>query len=136
MLANGIKLKVKVNSSFVELPDLKTVPDMGVEIEKVENSALGDAVKQYESGIGDAGDLDYVFRYKNTSANDSYRILSDLEGSMCEFQHIFPDGLTFDYSAYFKLKVGGGGVNDPIEFTMSMALQSDFEITQPSIISA
>ena len=59
MLANGSKLyyKQKPANDFTELVDLKEIPEMGIEPEKVENTPLSASVKQYELGVGDAGDL-------------------------------------------------------------------------------
>lgn len=82
MLANGAKLsydKTNKGTSFTELPGLKKIPDMGIEKEKVENSSLDDAVKVYEFGIGDPGDLEYTFKYDNSKATSSYRLMRELE---------------------------------------------------------
>lgn len=59
MLANGITLAVKKKgaSDYVELQDLKEVPELGVDAEKVENTRLKDNFKHSELGIGDPGDM-------------------------------------------------------------------------------
>ena len=41
---------------------------------------LEDDVKQYEMGIGDAGDMTYKFKYENTSASP-YRLMRKAETS-------------------------------------------------------
>ena len=82
MLANGAKLsydKTNKGTSFTDLPGLKKIPDMGIEKEKVENSSLDDAVKVYEFGIGDPGDLEYTFKYDNSKPTSSYRLMRELE---------------------------------------------------------
>ena len=63
MLANGTLLGMKKpgTAEFVDIPDLKTVPDMNNEKEKVENTRLTAANKEYEFGVGDYGDLEYTF---------------------------------------------------------------------------
>ena len=48
---------------------------MGDEPEKVDNTCLSDKVKQYEYGIGDPGDLEFKFKYENSSATSPYRVL-------------------------------------------------------------
>ena len=131
MLANGITLGQKASaetSGYTNLPGLKTVPDMGVTPEKVENTGLSDTVKQYELGIGDAGDLDYVFKY--STAN--WTTLAALAGAKKYYEHKLPDGTTFEFAATGSVKVSGGGVNGVLEITLSLALQSNISVTPAS----
>ena len=137
MLANGATLGYKTTSSgssYTNLPGLKQIPDMGVELEKVENSCLTDSVKQYELGIGDAGDLDYVFKFENKSATDAYRVLNSYAtaGTKLWFQEADADGTKYDFAGQVAVRRNGGGVNDPIEFTASIALQSAINVTNPA----
>lgn len=136
MLANGAKLsydKTNKGTSFTELPGLKKIPDMGIEKEKVENSSLDDAVKVYEFGIGDPGDLEYTFKYDNSKETSSYRLMRELEktGATAMFKETLKDGTTTTFSGQVTVKRAGGGVNDAIEFTISIALQSELKIADP-----
>jgi len=135
MLANGITLAYKTDGvDYLPLAGLKEVPELGVDPEKIENTCLSDKVKQYELGIGDPGDLDFVFKYENKSANSPYRILRGFadDGTKVSFEETLPDGTTFAWDAYVSVKLGGGGVNGVIDFTLSMALQSDITVTDPA----
>lgn len=136
MLANGIKLGYKESggSTYTDLTGLKEVPELGVEPEKVENTCLSDTVKQYENGIGDAGDLEYKFKYENKSATSPYRVLRKAQeaGKTLSFQETLPDGTTYTFDAQPSVKLGGGGVNGVVEFTLKMALQSDIAVTDPT----
>lgn len=136
MLANGatLGLKKKGESSYTILPGLKEIPEMGIEPEKVDNTTLDDEIKQYEQGIGDAGDLAYKFKYDNTTTDSPYRILRTLQdsGEAADFQETLKDGTTTDFFAQVSVKRTGGGVNGVIEFTASMALQSKLKITDPT----
>lgn len=137
MLANGITLGYKTSSSgstYTDLAGLKEVPEMGVEPEKVENTCLADTVKQYEFGIGDPGDLEFTFKYVNDSATSPYRVLRGFADNKTKvsFQEKFPDGTTFTWDAYVSVRLGGGGVNGVIDFTVTMALQSSITVTDPS----
>lgn len=132
MLANGIKLEYNEGSgSFIELTGLKEVPELGVEPEKVENTTLADSVKQYELGIGDAGELEYKFKYENKSATSPFRVLRkamDAKKTL-NFKQTYPDKTTVAFSGQVSVKLGGGGVNGVIEFTLKIALQSDLAFT-------
>lgn len=135
MLANGIKLSYKsTGSSYTELEGLKEVPEMGEDPEKVDNTCLADKTKQYEYGIGDYGDLAYKFKYENSSASSSYRILRKIadDKTKVSFKQTYPDGTEFIFDAQCSVKLGGGGVNAVMEFTLNLALQSEINVTDPS----
>lgn len=137
MLANGITLEVKAKGAteYTELQDLKEVPELGMEAEKVENTRLKDKFKHSELGIGDPGEMAYKFAYDNSGENSDYRVLRKIadSGEIASYRQKFPDGTTFEFDAYSSIKVGGGGVNGVIEFTNTLGLQSDIKVTDPTI---
>ena len=123
MLANGIKLEFKEggSGSFTAIPELKEVPEMGVDPEKVENTTLAD----------NPGELEYKCAYKNDTATASYRVLRKHadDKKTLDWKQTYPDGTTVEFSGQPSIKLGGGGVNGVIEFTLKIALQSDFKFT-------
>lgn len=134
MLANGITLSYKESdSTYTKLAGLKEVPELGDEPEKVENTCLDDSVKQYEYGIGDPGDLEFKFKYENSSATSPYRVLRKAQEAkkVLDFQMAFPDGTTFTWRAQVSVKIGSGAVNGVMEFTLKMALQSEISVNDP-----
>ena len=137
MLANGITLSYKSSDSagtFTKLVGLKSVPDMGQDPEKVENTCLEDTTKKYEFGIGDYGDLEYTFKYENSSETSPYRALRKLaeDKKIVDFKQTYPDKTEFAFKAMCNVKLSGGEVNGVIEFTLQLALQSDITVTDPS----
>ncbi|HEM5026613.1 TPA: phage tail protein [Streptococcus suis] len=138
MLANGIKLKMSETkgSGYAVLEGLKEVPELGIDPEKVDNTTLADTIKQYEFGIGDAGELEYKFKYENSKVTSSYRTLRKLADGKAvrHFEQEYPDGTKVHFSAQIAVKLGGGGVNSTIEFTLKLALQSDLEFTDPVVL--
>lgn len=138
MLANGITLGMKKGSgsTYEILKGLKEVPELGVEPEKVDNTCLEDKVKISELGIGDPGDLAYKFRWENIE-NGSYRALRTVadSGETVSFEETFPDGTKFHFDAQCSLKVGGGGVNGVIEFTLTLGLQSEIIVVDPGDVA-
>ena len=137
MLANGAKLGYKKSgaSSFTDLPGLKEIPEMGIEPEKVENTCLTDKNKQYENGIGDPGDLVYKFRYENTKEDSPYRVMRKAQdsGEVLDFQETLIDGATTEFSGQVSVKRTGGGVNGVVEFNLSVALQSELAVNDPTV---
>ena len=138
MLANGSTIGYAAvpssgtPSSYTNIPDLKEIPDIGAEPELVDNTALGDSITHNEQGIGDAGEMEFVFRYDNSSTTASYRVAKALDGETKSFKVSLYDGTTYEFNAQAAIRLSGGGVNDPIEFVMSLALQSDITITDPA----
>ena len=63
MLANGTTLGYRkhtggeASGAYTDLPGLKEIPEVGTEIEKVDNTCLTDPHKMYEQGIGDLPDI-------------------------------------------------------------------------------
>ena len=136
MLANGATLSYRLGSSgdYTALPNLKEIPDIGMEPEKVENTDLSDSVRQYELGIGDPGDMVFKFKYVNKAATDSYRLLRTLETnkSKANFKLVLFDGTAITFDAQVAVKLNGGGVNAAIDFDAGMCLQSAISISDPS----
>lgn len=135
MLVNGTTLGYKTTAaatSYIDLAGLKEVPDMGADPEMVDNTALTDSIVHNEMGIGDAGDMEYTFRYDNSASTSAYRRIQAIVGQLTWFKQTLTDGTSFTFTAIPSLKLSGGGVNDPQEFTMALALQSDITIANPS----
>lgn len=142
MLANGATLGFRVHggtgATYTDLPGLKEIPEMGMDPELVENTCLTDSLKQYEMGIGDAGDMQYVFKYVNDSADSPYRVMLGHQASktVLDFCETLFDGTTYEYTAQVSVKRGGGGVNGVIDWTLGVALQSEITITHPAASAA
>lgn len=134
MLANGATLSYSTTESgtYTNLPGLKEIPEMGVDPERVENTCLSDTVRKYEQGIGDPGDMKYIFKYDNTEGS-SYRLLRALNGAATFFKETLKDGTIYAFKAEPSVKRGGGGVNAALEFTLGLALQSEITITNPQV---
>ena len=137
MLANGATLGYKTSStatSYTTLAGLKQIPDMGLQKERVENSCLASSVREYEYGIGDPGELQFVFRYQNKSATDAYPVLRAYaaSGTQLWFQEEDADGTKYTFTGKISVVRNGGGVNDPIEFTMSVAIEGTITCTDPT----
>ena len=132
MLANGIKLAFsETKGNYQNLVGLKEVPEFGIEPEKVENTTLADKVKKYEFGIGDAGELEYKFSYDNSSETAPYRVLRKAADDKKKlfFEQTYPDNTKVQFEGQVSVKLGGGGVNSVIEFTLKIALQSELAFT-------
>lgn len=138
MLANGAKLEYKKKSgagTFTDISaDLKEIPDMGVEAEKVDNTGLNDKNIHNETGIGDLGDMKYVFRYNNSGENSVVRLMRGHEKNqdVLTFKETLADGTVTQFDGTVSTKRTGAGVNGVVNFEVAIAVQSDLEYTDPS----
>lgn len=136
MLANGAKLGYKTTgTTYTDLTGLKEIPELGGDPEKVDVTTLADTAKQYEYGITDYGDLEFKFKYENSGANSPYRVLRGLATAKTKtsFELTLKDGTKFTWDAIPNVKLGGGGVNGAIDFSLTMALQSEIVPTDPTV---
>ena len=130
MLANGITLAYgTAKGTYTKLVGLKEEHALGIAPETVQNTTIEDKVKKYEFGIGDAGELEYKFAYKNDGATAPYRVLRTAADNKTKlfFEQTYPDNTKVHFEGQVSVKLGGGGVNAVIEFTLKIALQSELE---------
>ena len=140
MLANGATLGYRKHTSgensaaYTDLPGLKEIPEVGVELDKEENTCLTDPHKMYEEGIGDLPDMKYKWKYDNSEVGSPYRLMRDAadKKEIWDFQEKTKDGTVTEFTAQFSVKRTGGGVNGVIEFEVTMAVQSEIKQTDPA----
>lgn len=129
-----LSYKASGGSSFIEIPYLMEVPEIGGDPEKVEVTTLKDNVKKYIPGIKDLGDLAFNFLYDNSTTTSNYRVLNGLAeaNTLATYQLEYPDGTTHEFDAYVSVKMGAAAVNAALMFTATFSLQSDITITNPT----
>lgn len=140
MLANGAKLgysKTKPSggsTSYIDLPGLKEIPEIGSEKEKVDNTVLTDLHKINELGIGELPEMTYKFKYDNSKVDSPYRTLRKIadDNTLVYFCETDADKTTYEYGAQISLKRTGGGVNGAIDFEVTMSVQTDITVTDPA----
>ena len=59
------------------------------------------------------------------------RAFSDSKETV-SFEQTLPDGTKYHFDAQCSVKLGGGGVNAAVEFTLNLGLQSDIEVVDPT----
>lgn len=136
ILSKGIKLGYSATgtTSYTDVPNLQEVPDLGGTPDQVDVTVLTDSVYHNINGIKNLGELAFTFLYDNSSETSNYRILKGLEDddTVVNWQVTFPDGTKFTFSGYVSVTVNGAGVNSALQFTATIALQSDIIVTNPT----
>lgn len=137
MLANGILLGFRLAGSqgeYIDLPELKEVPDLQNKPERVENTPLNAANKRYEKGIGDPGEMVYKFCYHGPVKGSAIVLLQEHAATDTEldFQETWPDGTIIQYTAVPNLSFArGGGINTVVDLQVEMFVTSDIETVLP-----
>ena len=106
--------------TYAKLIDIKDFPDLGGAPEMLETTTLSDSMQTYIEGIKSSDALEFTANYTKTD----YDTLVALKGSETPFAVYFgasgADG-TFYFKGYLSVRVNGGGVNEVVGMTISIA---------------
>lgn len=130
------------STTWAKLVDIVSYPDLRPEPETIDVTTLSDAMRQYIPGIMDpGGNLSFDMNY--TPAN--YKAVNDLDdGAVHKFAVWFgastsggvdtPDGSygKFEFDAYCKARVTGGGVNEKVSMAAVLTPNSDIKYVEPN----
>ena len=129
----GIELRHKgTGNTFTKLIDIKDFPDLGGAPEMLETTTLSDAMQTYIEGIQSADALEFTANY----TKEDYEKLVALKGKDESFAVFFgADGAngTFYFKGYLSARVNGGGVNEVVGMTISIAPSTAITTTAPTI---
>lgn len=115
-----LMMKGDSGSTYSKLIDIKEFPDIGGDPEMLETTTLSDKMQTYIMGIQSADAMEFVANY--TAAD--YAKIDAIAGQTKSFGIYFGDEgaegkFTFDGQA--SVRVNGGGVNEVVEMTISIA---------------
>lgn len=116
----GIYLMHKASDSYTKLIDIKDFPDLGGAPEMLETTTLSDSMQTYIPGIQSLDGLEFTANYTKTD----FDALKLLEGKEEEYAVYFgedgADGI-FEFKGYLSAFPVGGGVNEVVSMTISIA---------------
>ena len=117
----GIYLMHKESgSTYAKLIDIKDFPDLGGAPEMLETTTLSNSMQTYIEGIQGADALEFTANYDKAD----YTKLVALKGKNEEYAVYFGEEGTdgkFEFSGYLSARVNGGGVNEVVGMTISIA---------------
>ena len=106
--------------TYEKLIDIKDFPDLGGAPEMLETTTLSDGMQTYIEGIASADALEFTANYSKTD----YATLTALKGTQTPYAVYFgedgEDG-KFAFEGYLSVRVNGGGVNEVVGMTISIA---------------
>lgn len=132
MSTYGITLRHKgTGATYTKLVDIKDFPDLGGAPEMLETTTLSDSMQTYIEGIQSSEALEFTANYTKTD----YETLLDLKGNEESFAVYFGDtganGI-FYFKGYLSVRVNGGGVNEVVGMTISIAPSTEITTTEPT----
>lgn len=127
----GVQLMSKgTGSTYTKLVDIKDFPDLGGAPEMLETTTLSDGMQTYIPGIKSSDALEFTANY--TMAD--YTKLTALTTEQSFAIYFGKDGA--DGKFYFKgtlsVRVNGGGVNEVVGMTISIAPSTEISTTAPT----
>jgi hypothetical protein len=116
----GVTLMTKgTGSTYTKLVDIKDFPDLGGAPEMLETTTLSDSMQTYIPGIQGSDALEFTANY--TKADYEKIVALTTEQS---FAIYFGENGTegkFYFKGYASVRVNGGGVNEVVGMTISIA---------------
>ena len=126
----GITVKLATNTLHyvTEISDLSGKPSM------LDATCFADSMKKSVPGVQEGSDLEITYLFDNAAATSDFRVVRGLQtaGNAVAVEVGLPDGTKFASTGYVSTWVTGTKVNDLITAKASVALQSDWTITNPA----
>ena len=125
----GINLMHKVSDTYEKLIDIKDFPDLGGAPEMLETTTLSDSMQTYIHGIQSLDGLKFTANYMKAD----FARLKELEGKDESYAVFFgADGVDgkFEFKGSLSVFPVGGGVNEVVSMTISIAPSTPITIGQ------
>jgi hypothetical protein len=127
----GIQLMHKgTGTTYTKLVDIKDFPDLGGAPEMLETTTLSDSMQTYIPGIQSSDALEFTANYTKADY-DKLVELADEADYAVYFGTDGTDG-KFYFKGYLSVRVNGGGVNEVVGMTISIAPSTPISTTQPT----
>lgn len=107
------------SATYTKLVDIKDFPDLGGAPEMLETTTLSDAMQTYINGIQSADALEFTANYDKAKYTE-LAALTDKTPYAVYFGEDGGDG-KFTFEGYLSVRVNGGGVNEVVGMTISIA---------------
>ena len=128
----GIQLMKKgTGTTYTKLVDIKDFPDIGGAPEMLETTTLSDSMQTYIPGIQSSDAMEFTANY--TKAD--YDTITALAGTETQFAIYFGENGTngsWYFKGYASVRVNGGGVNEVVGMTISIAPSSEITTAAPT----
>lgn len=129
---NTIGIDVKVDSTSLNY--VTDIGDIGGSPSELDATCMKDKMKKTVPGVQDVKSFEVTFLYDNSATDSDYRALKKLAdaGKIVPVTVTFPDGSEFATTGYVSVMVSGAKVDELISAKLTVSLQSDWTVTNPT----
>lgn len=127
-----IGIDVKVNS--VAMNYVTEIGDIGGAPSELDATCMKDTMKKNVPGVQDTKAFEITYLFDNSDTDSDYRKLKALQdaGEIVPVAVTLPDGTGFATTGYVTTYISGAKVDELISAKLSIALQSDWTVTNPT----
>lgn len=118
-------------STYAKLVAIKDFPDLGGAPEMLETTTLSDAMQTYIEGIQSLDALEFTANYTKADYEKLIALKGEEESFAVYFGEEGAEG-AFYFKGYLSVRVNGGGVNEVVGMTISIAPSTEITTTQPT----
>lgn len=116
----------KKQSTYENLVDIKSFPDLGTAPGTVDVTTLRNACKVYLRGLIDTGALEFTANYDKADFA-KLKALTGVQHFGVQFGKDGKDGV-FLFDGELTVTVNGGGVEEAVEMTVSIVVSSELTV--------
>ena len=125
----GVTLMTKsTGSTYTKLVDIKDFPDLGGAPEMLETTTLSDSMQTYIPGIQGSDALEFTANYVKADY-EKIAALTTEQSFAIYFGENGAEG-KFYFKGYASVRVNGGGVNEVVGMTISIAPSTAITTTE------
>lgn len=127
-----IGIEVSVNAE--ELNYVTEIGDIGGAPSDLDATCLKDTMKKNVPGVQDTKAFEITYLFDNSDDTSDYRVIKALQtaGAIVPVAVEFPDGTKFATTGYVNTYVSGAKVDELVTAKLTVSLQSDWTVTNPS----
>ncbi|HIW70994.1 MAG TPA: hypothetical protein H9875_00055 [Candidatus Levilactobacillus faecigallinarum] len=104
---------------FIEVANVKSTPEMGMQPQQLETTNLGDETQHYDLGMNNTALLAFSIIYKGPEWNTIYAKSGNRQ--VYDWKIVYPDGMYITFSGPFVITLAGLDINTAAAYTLSIS---------------
>ncbi|GEO70549.1 pyocin knob domain-containing protein [Levilactobacillus acidifarinae] len=104
---------------FIEVANVKSTPEMGIQPQQLETTNLGDETQHYDLGMNNTALLAFSVIYKGPEWNTIYTKSGNRQ--VYDWKIVYPDGMYITFSGPFVITLAGLDINTAAAYTLSIS---------------
>ncbi|MCD7113426.1 phage tail protein [Limosilactobacillus agrestis] len=121
LVGTGTKLERSTDgTTWEEIADIKTVPELGGDTEKVDVTTLADDRRKQVEGIQNASNVQFQAIYKGSSFAKALKQAGDRK--QYQWRVTYPDGMTATMRGSYNIKFASVAVNGALGYTITITV--------------